>query len=84
MAMNQNFVSHFGSTIDDYLVHSLEDFRGGFVRRKLQVLPIEVVILNRVLHEQLGSVAEPNPRNDSVTTVGMLSRLLKIEHRRDS
>ena len=52
--------------------------------RNSQVFPIKVVVLNTIVHKELGRVAKSNFRYDSVTAVWMLSRLLQIENSLDS
>jgi len=61
------------------MVHYVANLKHLSVGRGGEVLPVKVVVRNSVVHNVFWSVAEASFGNDSVSTVRVLARLLKVE-----
>lgn len=84
MAVDQNLVLELRSSIENDLVHQLYNFDASFMCWCSQVLPVCVIVLDLMLHQKFWGVAEPCFGNDTITTVRMLTWLLKIEDSSDA
>ena len=84
VAVDEHLVFAFGAALDDDPVHYLDDVQGCVVVGHLQVLPIQVVVLHAGVHQLLGRVGEARPRDDAVSAVRVLARLLQVDDRRDA
>ena len=80
MTVDQNFVISSWPSLNNDVVHYLANIDCSFVGWSLQVLPIEIVILNTLVHQQLRVVTETNFGDDAVAAVRVLSWFLEVEH----
>ena len=84
MAMHQDLVFPQWASCNDCVVHQLTNTYGLLVTWEAEILPVEVEILDAVVHEELRGVTKSCSRNDSITTKWMLTWLLKVEDGRNS
>ena len=79
----QDSVSSFFATLDDKMMHKLNNLHCRLMFRCFQILPIHIEIRNARIHQQLWVVAVANLWDDTFSTVRMLPRFLQVENSHD-
>jgi|TARA_B110000285_G_scaffold28729_1_gene28902 hypothetical protein len=80
VTVNQDFISSFFSTLDDEMMHKLDNLHGCLMLRCFQIFPIHIEIRNTCVHQQLRIIAVPNLWDDTFSTIRMLPRFLQVEN----
>jgi hypothetical protein len=83
MTVYQDFVSSFFATLDDEMMHKLDNLHSRLMFRCFQILPIHIEIRNASIHQQLRVVAVADLWDDTFSTVRMLPRFLQVENSHD-
>ena len=79
VAMDKDLVPSLRATLDYDVMNQLANFHRHFVLWSFQVFPVQIEVLDTVVHQKFGRVTEPSFRINSIATVGMFAWLFEIE-----
>lgn len=83
VAMNQDFISSLFSTLDDEMMHKLDNLHCRLMFRCFQILPVHIEIRNTGIHQKLRVVAVADLWDDTFSAVRMLPWFLQVKNSHD-